>query len=405
MSLKHITESIRTGFYRWGWLMPAYLPLAQLLGRGAFNTLSGAYFLWALLSLRVNSRETDALRQHHWFLALYGLMLMIWALSLTQAADLQAGGYTLLRYVQFSLTGVFTLVALHHAPHQLSRLMHAMAWGALLVIVVLYIQLPYYLFAVEFDPTQQLREDNLPWLLPFLLLGLAARDRGRWLVAAAVMACATYVALSQGRAALLALLVALAVFAMLGFRMRKRYLLAAGTAVVAMGIFLGQRFFRGLSGIEFDFVTLDLFTTGRATIWWQALNMPPENPWLGVGIGNVSSHMEVLQIGEVTVKHLHNFLFDAWFETGVLGLSVFLALIVMVVARVTQTWSSLDITHRRIAAAALGGVGALLTAGLFSFSYTSRQFSLYLYLLLALLLALPPAPRRQVGSGETSRGE
>ena len=45
--------------------------------------------------------------------------------------------------------------------------------------------------------------------------------------------------------------------------------------------------------------------------------------------------------------------------------------------------------HRRIAAAALAGVVALLTAGLLSFSYTSKQFALYLYLLLAVLLALP----------------
>jgi O-antigen ligase len=94
-------------------------------------------------------------------------------------------------------------------------------------------------------------------------------------------------------------------------------------------------------------------------------------------------------VGEVTVKHLHNFILDAWFETGILGLSTFLAMLGVVFARVHRTWSGLDQEHRRIAAAALAGVAALLTAGLLSFSYRSRQFALYLYVLLAVLLALP----------------
>lgn len=394
MGLKHIAESMRSSFYRWGWLMPALFPLAQVLGRGAFNTVSGIYFLWALASLHSLPHEESGPRFHRWFIALYGLMLAIWALSLTQAVDPQKGVYDLLRYVQYSLTGLFTLMALQHAPQQFPRLMHAMAWGGLLVIVVLYIQLPYYLIAVDFNPAQQLREDNLPWLLPFLLLALISHPRARWLVAIVVTAFTIYVALSLGRAALLGLLVALGVFGVLGFRIRMRVLLLSALAVLAMGIAFGQRFFRGISSLGFDFATLDRFTSGRASIWWQALNAPPDNPWLGVGIGNVVTHTEVLRIGDETVKHLHNFLFDAWFETGWLGLSALLALITAVIAHTVRLWPQLDTSHRHIAATALAGVSALLTAGLFSFSYTSRQFALYLFLLFAILLALPATQRR-----------
>lgn len=394
MGLKHVADSIRNSFFRWGWLMPAFLPLAQVAGRGAFNTLSGIYFLWALASLRGVPREGGALRPQRGFFILYGLMLALWTLSLTQAVEPQKGVYDLLRYVQYSLTGLFTLLALQQAPSQLPRLMRALAWGALLVLVVLYLQLPYYLFATEFVPTQQLREDNLPWLLPLLLLGLAGHRHARWLAAGAITAAAAYIALSQGRAALLGLMVALAVLAALGFRVRKRMVLAGGAAVLALGIVLGQRFFRGLSDIAFDFATLDRFTSGRASIWWQALQMPPDNPWLGVGIGNVSAYTEVLRIGQATVKHLHNFLFDAWFETGWLGLAAFLALIGTALAHALRAWPHLDADQRRIAAAVLASVSAVLTAGLFSFSYTSRQFALFLFLLLAILLALPAAQRR-----------
>ncbi len=394
MSLKHLAESIHSSFYRWGWLMPAFLPLAQVLGRGVFNTLSGLYFLWALASLRSVPRESSATRPHRGFMMVYGLMLAIWALSLTQAVDPQKGGYDLLRYVQYSLTGLFTLMALQKAPQQLPRLMQAMAWGALLVIIVLYLQLPFLMLEADFEPSRKLHEDNLPWLLPFLLLGLVGRTHARWLATAAIMAFTAYVALSQGRAALLGLLAALGVFAILGFRIRMRVVLATGLAVLAMGIVFGQRFFRGLRSFTFDFATLDRFTSGRAHIWWEALNAPPENPWLGVGLGNVVSHTEILRVGQETVKHLHNFLFDAWFETGLLGLSAFLALIGTVLVHAIRLWPQLDDGHRRIAAAALAGVSALLAAGLFSFSYTSRQFALYLYLLFAVLLALPASQRR-----------
>ncbi|MGB5009814.1 MAG: O-antigen ligase family protein [Candidatus Dechloromonas phosphoritropha] len=395
MSLKQVAELVRSHFFRWGWLIPAFLPLTSVAGRGAFNIASAIYFLWALASVLLTSGKTSAIWQQRWFLAFYGLMLLIWGLSLTQSADPRNGGYQLLRYLQFSLTGVFTLVALQQMPFQLPRLMRAMAWGSLTLILVLYLQLPYFLLAVEFIPTQQLHEDDLPWLLPFLLLAILSQSRRRWLLPCAIVAFAVYIGLSQGRAALLAMMAALAVFSFLGLHLRKRHWLAAGVAVVALGIVFGQRFFRGVSNISFDFATMDRFTNGRATIWWQALNSPPENHWLGVGFGNIASRVDVLRIadlagiGEVTVRHLHNFILDAWFETGILGLSTFLAMLGVVLARVLRAWPGLGQDHRRIAAAALAGVVALLTAGLLSFSYTSKQFALYLYLLLAVLLALP----------------
>jgi O-antigen ligase len=388
-------ELVRAHFFRWGWLAPAFLPLASVAGRGAFNIVSGVYFLWALVSLSRAPGKGSAIWQQRWFLASYGLMLLVWSLSLTQSTDPQSGAYQLLRYLQYSLTGVFTVVALLQAPHQLPRLMCALAWGSLSLILVLYLQLPYFLLAVDFIPTQQLHEDNLPWLLPFLLVAISSRAHGRWLLPWAIVAFAVYIGLSQGRAALLALMAALAVFSILELHLRKRHWLAAGVAVAALGIIFGQRFFRGVSNIAFDFATLDRFTNGRATIWWQALSSPPENPWFGVGFGNLASRVEVLRIddlagiGEVTVKHLHNFVLDAWFETGILGLSTFLVMLGVVFARVHRAWPGLDQQHRRIAAAALAGVAALLTAGLLSFSYTSKQLALYLYVLLAVLLALP----------------
>ena len=395
MNSKSAFEMVRSHFFRWGWLAPAFLPLASVAGRGTFNIVSGVYFLWALFSVSFAPGTRSAIWQQRWFLASYGLMLLVWSLSLTQASDPQASGHHLLRYLQFSLTGLFTVVALQQTPFQLPCLMRAMAWGSLLLVLVLYLQLPYFLLAVEFIPEQQLHEDNLPWLLPFLLLAFLSRPRGSWLLSVAIIAFALYIGLSHGRAALLAMLAALAVFSLLGLNISKRRLLTIAMAVAALGTLFGRWFLRGVANLAFDFATVNRLTTHRALIWRQALNSPPENPWLGIGFGNVASRTDVLYIGnvpgfgEVTHKHLHNFIFDAWFETGILGLSTFLVMLGAVFARVHRMWPGLDQEHRRIAAAALAGVAALLTAGLLSFSYTSKQFALYLYVLLAVLLALP----------------
>lgn len=393
--MKTLSERACAGFLRWGWLLPAALPLAQVAGRGVFNTLGSLYFLWALLALPGLRGGFAAVRREPFFV-IYVVLLALWALSLSLAADPTKGAETLARYTQYSLTGLFTYLALQHHADGPQRLVKAMAWGALLTLGVLLLQLPYYVWATGFDPTQQLREDNLPWLLPFVLGAFALAGRTRALTLAVILACGFYILVSQGRAALAGLIVALAVYGVLGTRLHLRTILAAALAVLLAGALFSERFFRGITGLSFDFATLDRFTSGRATLWAQALSMPPENLWLGVGLGNVGSHQAVLQIGESAVKHLHNFLIDAWFETGLLGLAALLALILAAFIPLIRRWSKLSSAERLFAAAAMAASAALLAAGLFSFSYTSRQFGLYLYLIFALMLTLA----RQAASRE-----
>jgi O-antigen ligase len=126
---------------------------------------------------------------------------------------------------------------------------------------------------------------------------------------------------------------------------------------------------------------VDAFTAGRTILWRQALQHPPARPWLGVGIGNGSHAGEVLRfkIGEGwhEVKHLHNFLLDAWYETGLLGLSVLLALIGAVFGPLAWVWRRLSAEDRQRAGILLAATLAILTAGLFSFGYTSRYFTCY----------------------------
>jgi teichuronic acid biosynthesis protein TuaE len=96
---------------------------------------------------------------------------------------------------------------------------------------------------------------------------------------------------------------------------------------------------------------------------------------------------------QIQVKHLHNFLMDAWYETGLLGLGALLALIGAVFGRLARVWRRLSAEDRQRAGILLAAAMAILTAGLFSFSYTSRYFACYGFACLGGLsyFATPPA--------------
>ena len=108
---------------------------------------------------------------------------------------------------------------------------------------------------------------------------------------------------------------------------------------------------------------------------------PPERAWLGVGIGNEADASAVLsfKIGNVSVqvKHLHNFLMDIWYETGLLGLGALLALFGAVFGRLARVWRRLSVADRQRAGILLAAVLAIITAGLLCFGYTSRYFACY----------------------------
>lgn len=79
----------------------------------------------------------------------------------------------------------------------------------------------------------------------------------------------------------------------------------------------------------------------------------------------------------IQVKHLHNFLMDAWYETGLLGVGVLVLLIGLVFARLGCAWRRLSAEDRQRAGVLLAAALAIITAGLLSFGYTSRYFACY----------------------------
>ncbi len=391
MPIKTWPDRLQTAFWHWGWLLPTVLPLAQLGGRALYTTLISLYALWGLPCLWQRRDRLDRVTT-----TLYLALLSVMLIGIPGSVDPESGLRVWGQFIAQSLTLLLMQAALRESPAQLDRLLNALALSGLLTLVGVYLLLLYHWLEIAgqpFDPSLQLREDNLPFLLPFLLYWLWRQDEFRWRFAAmtgligVVMA---YVVIAEGRAALLGLSVGLMAFCWLVLNWRLRWI----TLLAALALIAGTAsYIEPFQKAELDpDRPLNAFTKGRSILWQQALEHPPARPWLGVGIGNEAYATEVLSLTiggyPVQVKHLHNFLLDAWYETGLLGVGLLIALIGTVLIRLARSWRRLSGNDRQRAGILLAAALALMTAGLLSFSYTSRQLACYLFLCLGGLSGL-----------------
>ena len=213
MKLAALPNEIQDTFFRWGWLLLTVLPLTQLGGRALFNSVAGFYALWGLLSLWSRRDRLD-----HATTWLYLSLLGIFLLGIPGAIDPGEARKTWAAFFMHSLSFLLMQVALRESPAHPDRLLKAMALFGGIAMAGLVLLLPYYALGWSgqpFDPSSQLREDSLPFLLPFMLGWLWRQGNGRWRYGAMVGVVAValgYVALSEGRAALLGLIVSLMAF-------------------------------------------------------------------------------------------------------------------------------------------------------------------------------------------------
>lgn len=379
-------ERLRAAFFNYGWLLPLLTPAAQVGGRALINVLLLVYLVWALIVLPGARVRVE--RPALWLLA---ALLLAYLLSIPGSLEARSAFHEWVKFALHALAFYFTLVVLAQRPEALRRLIAALGVAGLILLAALLAVLPFQMQEPDFLPTSHMVEDNLPFLLPFSLYYLAVmRDlrHGRWIGLALIAVVLIYVSMSQGRAALAGLLAAMLVYGVFVLRWRMGRVAAVGLVLFAVAVGVSYDSFFRQAGSTDWIAWLDRFTSLRSQLWRQALAHPPSNLLLGVGMGNVGAYAEVVTVGDdLKLGHLHNFLLDAWYETGLLGLGALLAFLTVPFAR---GWRVARAGGEQGAWAGLfmAAAAALLIAGLLSFSYTSRQFALYLPMLLAALWSL-----------------
>lgn len=374
---------IQAGFFSYGWLLPLLTPAAQAGGRALINVLLLIYLLWALIAL-----PGSRVRVERKALLLFAAVLLAYLLSIPGSLEMKPAFHEWVKFALHMASFYITLAVLVQRPEALQRLIAALGGAGLVLLAALLAVLPFQMQKPDFLPVTHMVEDNLPFLLPFSLYYLTVVRRlpwGRWFGLALLCVVLAYVAMSQGRAALAGLLAALLVYGVFVLRWRMSRVAAVGLVLLALAVGVSYDTFFRQAGVTDWVAWLDKFTSLRSQVWRQALAHPPSNLLLGVGMGNVSAYSEVVVVGQgLHLGHLHNFLFDAWYETGLLGLTALLGFIAVPFARGWRVargggelgaWAGLF----------LASATALLVSGLLSFSYTSRQFALYLPMLLAAL--------------------
>ena len=380
-------QKFQDAFFSWGWLLPALFPASQIGGRALFNVLDYSYALWGLLSCPGRAVGAD-----RGFVVGYLLLLSAFLFSVFGAEEILVGLRAWGQFVLQSAIGILTLLALRQHPENLGRLRYALGLGGFFMLFWQYVVLVYYWQSGTFEP-HRLREGNLPFLLPFMLAWVATEPRiKQWRGAA--FRCITvlafsYIVLSHGRTSLLAAIIALTGFGILIWRWswRRTFLLLLLIAVLAAALILGP--LRKIPLGDLDLLDPAAISSGRTLIWEQALKNPPEQIWLGVGMGHGSLASEVLTFElagqQHRVQHLHNLLLDVWYETGLLGVSLLVFFIGYVLIRAVRHWVILNPQERETLGLFMIAALAILTGTLLDFNYTSRYFSCYFFLCLGVI--------------------
>jgi O-antigen ligase len=204
--------------------------------------------------------------------------------------------------------------------------------------------------------------------------------------------CLAGIVLTVSRSGLIALFVATVSAVILAGRWRPR-VLALSALVVGSAVFYFA-FFAPTAARE-RVTTTDEGGHGREDIWKVGWRMVEANPILGVGAGNFqtsSIHYLLVQPGLVrradfivdTQKVAHNTYLQAWAETGIIGLVLFLALIVSVLS---CSWKAIKRFERdeNLLMEILTRAQLVATIGLLSsLFFSSNEFNKQLWLLMAM---------------------
>jgi O-antigen ligase len=180
-----------------------------------------------------------------------------------------------------------------------------------------------------------------------LAIGLARGRRGlmRWGLSGAALLLVAVVLASGSRGGLLGLSAGAIVLAF-GMRGRRRIVAVALLAIVFSGMWTFSNSFRGrlqtLTNLEEDYNTFDEY--GRKQVWERGRQYIRENPVIGVGAGNFpiaeGNYFGIRYSGVRGAKwsNAHNSYIQAYAELGVVGGTLFIAILLFGVRAGWRLW-------------------------------------------------------------------
>lgn len=184
----------------------------------------------------------------------------------------------------------------------------------------------------------------------------------------------------------------MAVFGIYGLQRIKSKVLLISIAIIASGfLFVVAGISDRASGGAAE-AGVDASAMGRLYAWEAAFKMALANPLTGVGLDNFYSNYFYYSPHWDGLNHaVHSTWFGVLAETGFLGLSVFIALIVVLIKNANRTLQSVKAVKNRIdpaiytsAQAVFAGLMGTIVSG----TFLTQGFNWPIYILAALVVAV-----------------
>ncbi|MCW8889093.1 MAG: O-antigen ligase family protein [Sedimenticola sp.] len=365
-------------FHRHALLLPVIVMASYYIGRGLGDTLQLFYLLCGLYALKYMD-----LRPYRLPVILLVLLLSLFLISVFYP-DFSAR--SLKYWMLYGLSGmvmVFTLGASVLAISEVDR--RVLIGVSIALLLGVAIDLGYFFFVFnDFHPATQVNGMILATLAPLIFFYAGEKPGSTVTVYSLFYIFSLAVLLvSDSRTELLMLLIGAAFY--LTFFKKKLFVLFVIIPVILLVAIIADGYFFSSQLLTIDgsmYQWLDQLSSKRLSIWAEAIAHPPENYLTGTGM---KRSIEFLNLGHA--KHLHNMFIEIWYETGLLSLLVYIALLVSLLAGLRRAYQQLEGFERRIYAIFLATGSAALISGILDKSYLhplTRYYMLFCFSVLYL---------------------
>lgn len=399
---------IKNHFFDYGWLMPAFFPITISLGKAPEHIYLGLYAAWGCFALCQRGdygvlscplppgggglgRGVSEHLQKKWLYVFLGVMIAF-GLSALAAQNASLVFQKWLSVSSHMIVFIFVLVVVgscDRTDEKMRQLLFYTGAGGIVGLLGLYIKLLLSVKKPDFVPNNDMVEDYLPFLMPFMLFfigNLPLKQVVKWMLSGILLGMVGfYVYYSDGRAALLGLCLSLLIYGTLVLRWRLYQIFLIVGVVLAVVIAINpERFTRSSLGEHTLINKIGAFTSGRSDIWLNGLHHRPTSLLTGIGMGHLK-HTPGLAASVRTgeIRDFHNFILNVGYETGLLGLTALLVFIFWPIVYALRRWRQLDQNTQKRLGVLLSASVAILAAGLLTPSHRSIPFTLYLPLFLA----------------------
>lgn len=380
---------MRASFEKYGWLLPIWIPTAFMIGRGAGNTLFTLYLLWAIPSVWKSLRDLRG-----WLVYLFS------ALILAGFTSALLSDYTLdsiqawTKYVLMAATLLFTIPVVMKIPDAMKIATSTAGLAGVFSMGAFIVKFIYLWPKPDFVPATMIQGLVPAYLLPFAWIWLRKHTG----LIVTLIITGLFIGLLSQAESRTELLTAIVALMMLWTFVKRQWLVPLLLVVILTPVAIFNRHnvtppSEVITG-QHLMSDADQISSMRTVIWRQAIQTPPSNIWLGVGPDNVS-HYPVVQVSaDGKVKHLHNFIFDAWYETGAIGLILYLALYGSLTILALRFYFS-DSARTLEPGIWLASFAAIYTASLLDPSYRSYPLALFMPFGLALFYVAQSVRKRK----------